>query len=133
MASLTSCLNFLRSASVIGALAVLPVVSVFCQSSSTTPTLKRFKVPTGCLTYDSVRSTSKFLVLRSALELGPVLDVWVVAGAGFPGVAAPGIAGAPEVPGGWLLSAPGMPSAPSPPLRFSWLVCSLRIAVFCGS
>src|SRR5580692_468108 len=127
MDSRTSCVNRLMSVSLIGEVVALPSAPTFCQSSNTTPTLRRFKLPDGCLMYDKVRSTSKLRVLRDELELGPVLvaPLWPLPG--DPGV------GAPAVPGGWLLRAPGMPSAPSLFLRVSLLVCSLRTAVFCGS
>src|SRR5260221_6308500 len=99
MDSRTSCEKRLTSESLMGAVETLPSASTFCQSSSTTPTLRRFKMPTGCFTYDSVRSTSKLRVLRCALEFGPLLVAVDCAapGAGFPGVAAPGIVGAPDV------------------------------------
>src|SRR5450631_255029 len=107
MDSRTSCEKRLMSVSLMGDVVILPSSPTFCQSSSTTPTLRRFKLPTGCFTYESVRSTSKLRVLCCALELGPLLAAVVcaapgapAAGAGFPGVAAPGIVGAPDVPGG---------------------------------
>src|ERR1700723_1726526 len=118
MDSLISCVKRLLSGPLIGSVVTLPSASTFCQSSSTTPTLRRFNIPTGCFTYERVRSTSKLRVLRWELEVGPELAAVcapaIGPAAGFPGVAAPGMAGAPDVPGGWLLKAPGMPSAPSP-------------------
>src|SRR5882672_2749067 len=104
MDSRTNCEKRLISSSLMGEVVTLPSASTFCQSSSTTPTLSRFKVPVGCFTYDSVRSTSKLRVLRSALDEGPLAAAVVCAvpgAAGEPGVAdAPGMTGAPDVSGG---------------------------------
>src|ERR1700692_4882196 len=98
--SRTSCVNRLMSVSLIGEVVALPSAPTFCQSSNTTPTLRRFKLPDGCLIYERVRSTSKLRVLRDELEVGPLLVAppWPLSGE--PGVgAAPGSTGAPDVPG----------------------------------
>src|ERR1700680_4244962 len=102
MDSRTSCVNRLMSVSLIGELATLPSAPTFCQSSNTTPTLRRFKLPDACLMYERGGSPSKLRVLRWEFEVGPVVlappgPLPGEPAAGDPGVgAAPGSTGAPD-------------------------------------
>src|SRR5260370_28370106 len=118
MDSRTSCVNRLMSVSLIGEVVALPSAPTFCQSSNTTPTLRRFKLPDGCLMYDKVRSTSKLRVLRDELEVGPlpVAPPWPLPGDPGDG-AAPGSNPSPDLHSGCILIAPATPSAPSLCLR----------------